>query len=259
MKTQHGDFVWYELMTTDADAAQEFYGPLFNWEFGDGSFDDNGYRAITNPHIGGFLPLTEEMTAGGAQPAWLGYVHVSDFEKSKAAFVKAGGTEMFAAEVPDVGPFAMVSDPQGAMLYLIEDKSGKDTDAFSAYEPKVGYCAWNELMAGDVDAAKAFYNEQFGWVVGESMDMGPMGQYDMLKNGETRDFMFGAVMKKPDEVPMSFWAFYFRVPDIDEAEAYVKDKGGQILNGPMEIPGGEYVFQGTDPQGAFFSVIGIRG
>ena len=261
MANENGDFVWYELMTTDADAAQDFYTGLIGWNWADSGQDGVDYRIFSagSEQIGGMLALNEEMTAGGAQPAWLGYVQTDDLSGALSKWKAAGGSVMIEGqEVPGVGPFAMVTDPQGVPLYLIDDQSGEESTAFSAYEPKVGHCAWNELVTADPGAAKSFYGDIYGWVVGESMDMGPMGQYEMLKNGEARDFMFGAVMKKPDEMPVSAWAYYFRVPDIDAAQAYIEEKGGQIMNGPMEIPGGDFVIQGSDPQGAFFSIIGAR-
>jgi predicted enzyme related to lactoylglutathione lyase len=90
------------------------------------------------------------------------------------------------------------------------------------------------------------------------MDMGPMGEYPMYKNGEQHPFMLGGMMKKPDEVPVSMWSYYFRVPDIDAAAKSITGNGGQVLNGPMEVPGDEYVINGLDPQGAMFSVVGVR-
>lgn len=261
MANPDGDFIWYELMTTDSDAAQDFYAGLTGWSWATSGQEGVDYRVFSAgaEQIGGMLGLTDDMTAGGMRPAWLGYVQTGDLPGTLDKWKAAGGTVMIEGnEVPGVGPFAMVADPQGAPLYLIDDQSGQESKAFAAYEPRVGHCAWNELVTADPGAAKTFYGDLYGWVVGDSMDMGPMGQYDMLKNGETRDFNFGAVMRKPDEMPVSAWAYYFRVPDIDTAVSYIGDKGGQVLNGPMEIPGGDFIVQGTDPQGAFFSIIGAR-
>ena len=89
------------------------------------------------------------------------------------------------------------------------------------------------------------------------MDMGEMGPYDMYRN-PPHDNMLGAIMRKPDEMPASLWSYYFRVPDIDVAADYTRGNGGQVLVGPMEIPGGEFVFTGIDPQGAMFSLLGPR-
>ena len=261
MANQHGDFVWYELMTSDADAAQDFYNGLLGWDYDDSQQEGVDYRMFRAgaAQIGGQLQLTPEMVEHGARPAWIGYIRVDDVPAALAKARDGGATVLMEGnEVPGVGPFAMLHDPEGAFYYVIDDRSGEESQAFATHEPKVGHCAWNELMAGDAETAQRYYGDQFGWVVGDTMDMGPMGTYHMLKNGADRDFMFGALMQRPPAMPVSMWTFYFRVPEIGAAEDYVKSNGGQIINGPMEIPGGEYVFNGIDPQGAMFSVIGKK-
>lgn len=259
MGNAHGDFVWYELMTSDADAAQQFYGGLISWTFEKAGMEHVDYRMFKagDAQIGGLLQLTPEMVEHGARPCWVGYIQVDDVPAAVASAKEAGASVLMeGGEVPGVGPFAMLHDAEGAMFYVINDQSGEASEAFSTHEPRNGHCAWNELLAGDVGAATSFYGSQFGWVVAESMDMGPMGQYDMLKNGADRDFMFGGLMVRPPAMPVSMWTFYFRVPEIDAAVEYVKANGGDVINGPMEIPGGEFIINGIDPQGAMFSVIG---
>lgn len=261
MANRHGDFVWYELMTSNADAAQQFYSGMLGWNFSNPDPDEHGYRtfAAKGQEVGGLLPISDEMAEQGARPAWLGYVRVDDLETAKQEFTDAGGAVQFAAEVPEVGPFALVSDPQGVMLYLIEDRSGKESHAFSTHEQKPGHCAWNELLTEDAEAATSFYNAQFGWVVADSMDIEGVGTYDMMKNGEDRDFIFGGLMKRPPEMPVSAWNFYFRVPDIDAAHDYILNNGGQPFGEPMAVPGDDFCINGTDPQGAMFAVVGKRG
>ena len=87
------------------------------------------------------------------------------------------------------------------------------------------------------------------------MEMGPMGTYQFFHHGPG---MIGAVMTKPEEMPVPAWTYYFRVPDIDEAVATIKASGGQILLDPTEIPGGEFCINGMDPQGAVFALVGPR-
>ncbi|MEZ5744207.1 MAG: VOC family protein [Sphingomonadaceae bacterium] len=256
----HGDFVWYELMTTDPEAAQAFYSGLLGWSFEDSSFNETDYRTFSGSkgQVGGFLGLSEEMISGGSRPAWLGYIDVDDLDAAIDKIKRHGGSVAFGpGEVPGVGPFAMVMGPQGAPFYLIDDQSGEPSVAYSKHEPTVGHCAWNELMTADPSEAKTAYEDLFGWVVGDTMEMGPMGTYDMMKRRDA-DFMLGAIMKKPDEMPVSIWSYYFRVPDIDEAVAYIGANGAQIINGPMEIPGGDFALSGIDPQGAMFSLVGAR-
>ena len=126
--------------------------------------------------------------------------------------------------------------------------------AFAAWEPMVGHCAWNELATSDPEAALNFYHDLFGWEQDEVMDMGPMGKYRMLRH----EFMIGAIMDKPEQMPVSAWTYYFRVPDIDAAVKTIAAKGGRIIVEPSEIPGGDFQLNATDPQGAAFALIGAK-
>jgi len=262
MSNKHGDFIWYELLTSDADASQNFYGQLLGWDFVDSGQDGKDYREISmnGNGIGGMLPLTPEMIKNGARPAWLGYVNVEDVDPMTEAIVSAGGqVHMEPQDIEGVGRFALVTDQQGAMFYVMKptppvDSPDASSMAFAATEPMVGHCAWNELATSDPDAALNFYHDLFGWEKAEEMDMGPMGTYSLLRHA----FMIGAIMNKPDEMPVSAWTFYFRVPDIDLAVDRIKASGGQILVEPVEIPGGDFTINAIDPQGATFALIGTR-
>lgn len=259
MADQQGDFVWYELMTGDADAAQAFYEPLLGWKFAGSGAPGMDYRlgSKDGTDVVGLMELTEDMTRGGARPAWTGYIAVDDIDASIGSLKQSGGQVFMGPNhLEGVGHMAMVADPQGAVFYVIQPEGEGPSTSFARYAPKVGHCAWNELVTDDPEAADAFYTGMFGWQKGEAMDMGEMGLYQMYTQD---DYSLGAMMKRPAEMPASAWAFYFRVPEIDAAQALVENSGGQAINGPMEIPGGEYVLQGFDPQGALFSLIGPKG
>ncbi|MEQ1819880.1 MAG: VOC family protein [Terricaulis sp.] len=261
MSNTHGDFIWYELMTPDPGAAQAFYRGLFGWSFADSGMPEMTYLLFSaeGTQVGGVMGLTGDMQKGGARALWAGYISVDDVDDAASKLRESGGqVHLEPRDIPGVGRFAFGADQAGAPFYIMTDTSGQKSESFSAYTPRNGHCAWNELMTPDLDAAQSFYGDLFGWVKADSMDMGPMGEYRMLKNGASRDFMFGAMMKQPPEMPAPLWFYYFRAPDIDVAAAYVKDKGGAIINGPMEIPGGDFVFTAIDPQGALFSLIGQR-
>lgn len=262
MTNKHGDFIWYELLTRDADAAQDFYRPLLGWDFSDSGQAEMDYRQISmkGNGLGGLLPLTPEMTANGAQPCWLGYINVEEVDRMAEAISSAGGSvHLQPQDIAEVGRFALVADQQGAMFYVMKPTPPADSPdatslAFAATEPSIGHCAWNELATSDTDAALNFYHDLFGWEKDGEMDMGPMGTYNFLRH----DFMIGAMMDKPDEMPVSAWTYYFRVADIDVALDLIKAKGGQILVEPIEIPGGEFTLNALDPQGAAFALIGAR-
>src|SRR4051812_1698324 len=119
-----GDFIWYELMTSDADGAKAFYDAVVGWNVDAQSHFPNGYRTIgrsDGKSAGGILPLTDEMRQHGASPTWLGYVNVDDVDASVARIEQAGGkTLMPAFDIPQVGRVAMVADPQGAPFYIMK-------------------------------------------------------------------------------------------------------------------------------------------
>jgi uncharacterized protein len=257
MANKHGDFIWYELLTTQADAACAFYSSILGWVSNDSGQAGMDYRILTmaGEGVGGLMAITPEMSAGGARPVWLGYIGVDDVDASAASILAAGGAEhMPAMDVPGVGRMAMLADPQGVPFYIMKGASGETSHAFAADRPRSGHCAWNELVTTDQSAALSFYTGQFGWRKDGEMEMGPMGKYEFLRHGS----VIGAIMTKPPEQPTPSWNFYFRVPDISAAATRIKSGGGRILNGPQEVPGGDWVINGLDPQGASFALVGQK-
>lgn len=258
MATLHGDFVWYELMTPDPDGAAAFYGAVLGWSCtaSDGSGAE-GYREWRTPYgqVGGLLPLTGAMQEGGARPCWIGYVHVDDIDAQCPRLVEGGATILMGPQdIPGVGRFVMILDPQGTPLYVMTDSSGQASNAFAKESPLPGHCSWNELATADPAGAWAFYGSQFGWQRDGALDLGEAGQYEFIRS----DMVIGAIMPKMPEMPASMWTFYFRVPDIDAAAQGAVDNGGRILVPPMEIPGGEFSGTIADPQGAVFGLVGAR-
>ena len=257
-----GDFIWYELMTTDAERAKAFYEAVVGWDIGEASPEFKGYRMINRSDgqaAGGVLPLSDEMQQHGARPTWLGYICVEDVDRSISAIEQAGGKALMPAfDIPGIGRIAMVSDPQGAPFYVMKpippaDKPEAKSDVFSVDQPQ--HVRWNELSTSDPDAALDFYRRQFGWSQEGDLDMGEMGKYRFIQQNGVG---IGAVMRKPPQLPVSLWTYYIGVDDIDRATDAIKAGGGQVLNGPMEIPGGEFALNGMDPQGASFGLVGPR-
>jgi len=261
MSNKQGDFVWYELLTTDSAKAREFYSKVLGWTHADSGMAGASYWLASaqdadtgdKHEIAGIMELTAEMSAAGAQPAWMGYIGVDNTDATVAA-IKAdgGGVHVPPTDIPGVGRFAMIHDPQGVNFYIMQDTSGGHSLAFADDKPRVGHCAWNELYTTDQAGAWAFYSKHFGWTKDGDMDMGPMGTYDFIRHGG----MIGAMMRKPDEQPVACWQFYFRVADINSAQDTIKANGGQVFMGPQEVPGGDFIIVGMDPTGAVFAVVG---
>jgi predicted enzyme related to lactoylglutathione lyase len=243
--------LWYELMTTDMNAAEVFYMTVIGWTA-------VPFEASPQPYVmfrrSGDIPVAGLMTTPAdvnAPPFWAMYVGVPKLEEGAAHIARLGGRECSPViDVPTVGRMQMMTDPQGAAFYIYEPVRADQPPEAAA---EVGEASWLELMTTDAPAAMQFYSEIFGWQPSEAMDMGPMGKYQMFNRPHG---MIGGMMNKPPEmahVPPN-WQIYFRVPDITAAVERTKANGGQILNGPMEVPGGDWVVNAMDPQGAAFSL-----
>lgn len=260
-----GSFIWYELLTTDPAGAKSFYDSVVGWTVAGES--GSGTSGIDYRHIqrsdggftGGVLKLTPEMTQHGARPCWLGYLYVTDVDAEAAKIAGEGGKVLMpASDIPGAGRVAMVTDPQGVPIYIMtpkppEGKEGECSDAYDRNAPE--HVSWNELYAPDLEAAKAFYSRHFNFEFNQSMPMGEMGDYCFIDHGGQT---IGAMMQKPREMPMGGWNYYIHVADIDTATAAVRAGGGQVLQGPMEVPGGDWIINGIDPQGAAFSLVGSK-
>jgi predicted enzyme related to lactoylglutathione lyase len=246
-------FVWYELMTTDAAAAEKFYKSVVGWKAQDMSQGDMKYTALlaADAPVAGLMTLPKEARAAGAKPGWVGYVGVDDVDAYVGRVTKAGGkVHVPPTDIPNVGRFAMVADPQGAVFNLF--KPSADMSRPAADSAKPGMIGWHELMAVDGEKAFAFYSSLFGWTKSEAIDMGAMGRYQMFTAGGAP---IGGMMTKPAEVPMPSWNYYFQVDGIGAAMERLKKGGGTVINGPMEVPGGSWIVQGIDPQAAMFSLV----
>jgi predicted enzyme related to lactoylglutathione lyase len=253
MSTTLGAFVWYELLTTDADAAQSFYAELIGWRISDSGMPNMDYRMCATPQggVGGIMQLTTAMLDGGARPCWLGYVSVADVENSLKGIAAAGGSVMVPpSDIPEVGRWAMIADPQGIPVYVI----ALEQDAASAFDANAeGHCAWNELATPDSSGALEFYTSQFGWQLGEAMDMGESGVYQMVTRG---DDLLGGIMQAGEAPPL--WRFYFRVPNLAAALERLRAGGGTLIHGPQSVPGDDEIAIGADPQGALFALVARR-
>ena len=160
-------------------------------------------------------------------------------------------------DIPGVGRFAMVADPGGAPFYVMTPKPPPGAEP-GPMPPggTPGTIGWRELYSplGD-KGALAFYGGQFGWESIAEFDMGgTMGIYRIFGADGAQ---MGGMMKQPENIPASFWNFYVNVDGIDAAAERVKSGGGEIRMGPHEVPGGSWVLQGVDPQGAAFALISL--
>jgi predicted enzyme related to lactoylglutathione lyase len=244
-----GRFVWHELMTTDTDAASDFYSHIVPWKTQDSGMPSYKLWVSGKYQAGGLMALPEEEAS--APPHWIIYIGTPDVDATVAAAEKLGGKVLKgAADIPNVGRFAVLSDSQGAAFAVFTPlpTSGDGVPPGGA----VGDFTWHELATTDPEAAFAFYSELFGWSKGAGHDMGDMGVYQLVSiDGQD----VGGIYKVHDNSTPPNWLSYVRVADAAKAADAVKAAGGRVLNGPMEVPGGSWIVQLLDPQGGAFAVL----
>ncbi len=254
--TKPGNFIWYELLTSDAQAAERFYSEVVGWDPKDSGHPEMRYTLLNvgAAPIAGLMAIPEDC-GPDMKPAWTGYIWAEDVD-AKAAEVKELGGKVFRepADIPNVGRFAVVADPQGVAFQLFAPTMTDRGDM--PKPPTPGTIGWHELDADNWESAFAFYSALFGWTKDQAMDMGPMGTYQLFKAGG--DEAIGGMMNRTDPSNPPKWNFYICVDNIDAAEQRVKSNGGKILFGPQEVPGGAWILQCLDPQGAMFCLVGMR-
>jgi uncharacterized protein len=257
MSDSHGKFCWYELLTTDPTAAGAFYTRVIGWNIEDSGHPGMAYSLfkLAAQGIGGMMALPEEARKSGARPGWMGYIWVRDLDAAVTKLRASGGAIHRPAEdIPGIGRFAVVADPQGAAFVLFRNFGDQEGPTHAPGAP--GTIGWQELHAVDPEGAFDFYANQFGWTKADALDMGePMGIYQIFS---INDVPIGGMMKKMDDFPIPFWLFYINIDDIDAAVARVTVANGKVLNGPHQVPGGSWIVQGLDPQGAMFALVGPR-
>jgi predicted enzyme related to lactoylglutathione lyase len=251
-----GQFFWYDVMTTDTQAAAKFYGDVVGWSTRDASAPGMQYTAFTvdgDRGVAGLMPIPEDAKKMGVGPAWMGYILVDDVDAMvKRIEAEGGKLHKGPITVPGIIRFAVVADPQGAGFLIATPIPQEAPPPLSQGAP--GTVGWHELFAGDMEPAFAFYAKLFGWTKEQDMPLGPMGTYRLFKTGG--ETAAGGMMTKPPQVPMPYWGFYFSVAGgIDAAVERVTKGGGKILNGPLEVPGGSWIVQAMDPQGAYFALV----
>jgi predicted enzyme related to lactoylglutathione lyase len=199
--------------------------------------------------LGGTAKLPEEARKTGASPHWTSNVQVADVDATVAQVKKLGGrVQVEPCEFPKVGRLAVVTDPQGASINVF-----KPNDPVKLHDrSKPGEFNWHEFLTTDHEAAFAYYSQLFGWRKQRDFDMGAMGTYLIYGQGGQD---LGGMFTKPKDMPMPpSWIYYVQSVDLDATLERAKSKGGRVLMGPDQVPGGARIVQLTDPQGAAFAL-----
>jgi predicted enzyme related to lactoylglutathione lyase len=238
-----GRFAWHELYTPDEAGAHAFYSKALGWK--SQSWDqDPSYQMFVGPSG----PLGGTVSDPNGTPHWLAYIGTDDVAATVEQAQRLGGKVVKELQtMPNGGSYAVLADPQGAEfgVYASTAAHGKET------QPKRGEFSWHELATNDYKAAFGFYADLFGWERMAEHDMGPLGVYFIFgADGVQKGGMFDkpAEMKGPPS-----WCAYVRVKDVNQTVKKTKGARGTLINGPMEVPGGDWIAQFLDPYGAMFA------
>lgn len=251
-----GRFVWWDLMTVDIEKSASFFASLLECDVLSPE-DEPSYLMLapsgTEEPLFGFVAIEPEE---GTTSHWMGYIAVPDMGATLARIPELGGAialqtddlaEEDAGEVPM--EFSIVTDAQGSVFALMPD-NGASAASSPDEVPPIGRIAWVELLAQDRRAAAAFYHELLGWEVGPEHDRPDEGKAHALFEGGAEGRVFGLLRDQPLGSPMApHWAYFIRVPDLDQAILRARELGGFIYEDPAAVDGGRRVIL-LDPTGA---------
>ena len=233
-----GNFCWFELATTDQNAAKSFY---------DQPMGPNEFYTMLKLHdktVGALYGKGAELLQLGIPPHWALYISVANVDESaKKAESLGAKIIMQPFDVMDLGRMATVQDPAGAVFMLWQAKLHQGAAVID--EP--GAFCWYELSVHDTEKAKAFYTGLFGWEARGSPE------YVEWKSGGKH---IGGMMEiKPEWGPVPpNWTAYVMVTNCDETAAKAKSIGGSILMGPSDIPNTGRFAVIKDPQSAIIAI-----
>jgi len=237
-------------VTADLNAAKTFYGKTLGWTA-------QAYPGNPDYHLwtskggqrAGLMLLPVEARARGAGPHWMTYISTPDVDGTTKQAEQLGGRVMMAPQdIPTVGRFAVLKDPQTA-VFTVFNPMGPSEEPSGP--PPIGDFSWHELLTTDLRGAWRFYQALFGWDLMQSMDMGNAGTYEIFGR---KGNMLGGMYNLPPGFPAPHWLPYARVANVDTVAGLIPDAGGTVFMQPMDVPGGDRVAGFADPQGARLAV-----
>lgn len=249
-----GRFVWIELETNDPAGAKKFYSSLVGWGAAPSPTggDYEMWSMGGNPQ-GGLMKLPPELEKRGVPVHWMGYIGVENVDQTAAKAKELGGSVKHEpTDIPNMGRFAVLADPQGAVFGVFQGSKGME--ALSRTD--LGGLGWAELNTVDWKSAWKFYSALFGWQKVASMEMPGLGEYFMFGPTPDGESTIGGMSDavKGGEFP-PHWLYYINVKNVDEAAKRIPELGGKVITQPMDVPGGSRIINAQDPQGGNFALV----
>ena len=229
-----GQIVWHDLMTDDVEAARSFYGDLLGWRI-----DGEGLIHARGPHIARI-----HATPAGRRGQWIPYLEVSDPDATAEVALGLGATlNVPGTDIPGVGRFAELADPQGAVFRLWLARPDPTVP------PAPGRVWWNQLLAPDPPAARDFYAAAIGWTPLEQ-DSAEAGPYTVFMVGEIAMAGIYPCPIPEDSPARAHWQPFFWVEDCRAATARAMSLGAVRHQEPTDVPGVGTLAVIGDPGGA---------
>ena len=251
-----GQFSWVDLMTPDTDTAAKFYGALLGWKSDRVSDDGGPYTMfrLGEASVAGMGAMPDEARKMDVRPHWNSYVTVEIVDATVKRALELGAQVQVPAldvEVGGalVGRMAILADPEGARISIWQPGNHQGSDLANV----PGAFCWNELCSRNVDGAVKFYEALFGWTI--KLGDAENGYREIAVGARSNGGILPWKEEMGDVPP--HWGTYFTVEDCDATIARVKDLGGNLLAGPIDIEPGRFAVV-HDAQGAVFSVIDLK-
>ncbi len=239
--THHvGKFVWFDLVTSDVEAAASFYSQVLGWQL-ERVWGISDYISLTanGRRIGGITPAENPGEVG-----WIGSLSVENVDKA-AEWVEQNGGRVLQAPVdlPNRGRVAVLADPQGAVFAALRSQSGDPPDATA----RPGDWAWVELWTTDLEGAHGFYRRLVGY------------QYAAVHGGSyhifgRQDVPRAGVVEIPWKGVEPNWLPYVLVRNLAVILRRVKAGGGNVLQEPRDDFGDGNMALIVDPTGGVLGV-----
>ena len=261
-----GQFVWHELMTRNVEAAMKFYEAVVGWKYTDWEGDtDTPYVMMSRngdpkSSLGGIMLMQEPEFPDKLPSHFMGYVSVDNADVTVERVKELGGSVVHGpADIPKVGRFAILEDPLGLVFAVLQSLNNE----WEQKPAHIGEVAWCENASTDHLKAYDFYSKLFGWQIEREMDASKGLAYIVLTSpGSPSEGPsgFGGLYTAPEQMPgPKGWWYFFAVKDINAALQAVKDNGGTVFMGPMDVHTGERVAWAADAEGTAFGLTTMTG
>lgn len=241
-----GTFCWLDGQTTDQEQADAFYKAVLGWDVQRvpiGDYGEYSLYQVQGRDVAGLATLPPDSEQ---PPSWTVHIAVDDVAAMTERARELGATVLAEPfEVMENGRMSLIADPTGAVVSLWQAKNHIGAGIVNT----TGAMCWNELMTPDVEAAKTFFADLFGWTY-QAMDDEEGYWFILNHNGR----MNGGIMALPEGVPAPMWNNYFTVEDLDATIEAIKANGGAVYGEVIPSAAGKSI-TASDPAGAYFSPI----